>query len=230
MEITADRQDGWRIGDPAVTGGYPFVPLGIDEEVFDALMRYTVRVAYYSFGEGGWQLQPWWWWAQNSINGQAQYGSTYKWVPKEIEAADVLFAAQGARKFVNPDFGPETLKTVEPSTILATYKERVWLYRQEWYGRTGYNKFEEVGLLGDILMFISHDKGWIKGYPDRMFTALRYWDLLEDVPRLVGRYWTKIAAIYLGRGEKLREGEYYLRRADKWRANLRSPSTTWMAW
>lgn len=230
MEITADRQDGWRIGDPAWPGLVPFTPLGIPEDVYQSWIRYAIRVAYWSFGEMWGSLPPWAAWAQSEINGQTQYRPGYKWVPPEEEAADGYFANQGVRKFVNPSFGPETLKEVEPSTILATYEERVWLYRQEWHGRTGYNRFEEVGELGDILMFASRSPKWTKGYPDRMFTALRYFELIEDVPRLVGRYWTKIAAIYLGQGVNVGVGEYRLRRADAWRADIRSPTGTWRGW
>jgi len=230
FEITADRQDGTVLGDPAWPGPVPFVPLGIPEEGFNAYIRYVSRVAYFSFGEMWDSLPMWAAWAQSSINGQVQWRPAYKWVPVHTYMAVPLFGTAGVRKFVNPRFGPETLEEVEPHTILATYEERAWLYRQEWYGRTGYNKFEEVGELGDILMFTSRDPRWGRGHPDRMFTALRYGEMIEDVPRLVFRYWTKIAAIYLGKGYKGSDGVYYLTGRYSHRANLRAPTGTWLGW
>ena len=230
FEVEASGVARWSNANPAVTGAYPFVPRGIDEDVFNSFMRYIIRVAYFSFGQAGWELSPWWWWAQHEINGTGQARSWYKWMPQDVEAAQSLFENAGVRVLSNPTFGPELLTSVEPSTILAMYKERVWLYRQEWYGRTGYNRFEEVGPLGDIAMWNSRESRWPKGWPDRVCFGLRYYDLIEDVPLITARYWTKAAVIYLGQGEKGREGVYYLRRADEWRADLRSPSTAWMGW
>lgn len=230
MEITADRQDGWRIADPSWPGPVPFVPLGINEEVFNKWIQYAIRVAYWSFGEMWGSLIPWSGWAQSEINGQVQYRPSYRWQPLELEAADGYFAMQGARKFVNPRFGPETLETVDPHTILAVYAERVWMYKQTGgFGRFD-NWFEEVGPMGDILMFSSRDARWGKGHPDRMFTALRYFDLIEDTPRLIGRYWTKIAAIYLGKGYRIRDGVYRLAGPFMHRADMMAPTETWLGW
>jgi len=230
MEITADSQDGWRIADPSWPGVMPFVPLGIPVEVFNKWIRYAVRVAYWSFGEMWGSLPPWVVWAQDEINGMTQYRPNYKWVPLEESAADGYFGNQGVRKFVNPSFGPETLKEVDSHTILATYGERVWLYKQAGGAASWGNWFTEVGELGDILMFTSRDPRWGRGHPDRMFTALRYWDLIEDVPVVKGRYWTKIAAIYLGKGVKYDDGHYYLSPAYEHRAHLMAPTMTWVGW
>jgi len=230
MELTADRQDGWRIATPPWPGLYPFVPLGIPEEVYKKYIQYAIRVAYWSMGEMWSQLTIWAGWAQNEINGQSQYRSAYQWVPPDIEAADGYFEKQGVRKFVKPRFGPETLETVDPYTCLATYGERVWLYKQDGYSGWYKNWFEEVGELGDVLMFTSRDGKWGKGWPDRMFTALRYFELIEDVPLLRGRYWTKVAAIYLGKGSKIRDGVYELGYGYRHRADTMSPSEAWRSW
>lgn len=230
MEVKATGVTGWTSATLPFPCLLPFTPLGIDEVVFEYYMRYIYRKMRFTFGDTIASASVWLSWAMSEINAQAQGRSWYKWMSEDALTAWDYFNVAAVRVMRNPTFEREVLKTVEPSTILATYKERVWLYRQEWYGRKGYNKFEEIGPLGDIGMWNSRDPKWVKGWPDRMCFALKYYDLIEDVPQITARFWTHAAVIYLGRGYKLREGEYYLTRADEWRANLRSPSTAWMGW
>ncbi len=230
MEIKFDGVVGWSKADISWPGPVPFVPLGIHEDVFRQWIRYVIRVAYFSFGEMWNELIPWAGWAQQEINAQAQRRLVYLWVPVHTYMAIPLLGTKAVRHLKKPVFGKETLEKVEFTTCLLTYQERVWLYKQDSIGGKGVNLFREVGRLGDILMFISRDKRWEKGHPDRMFTALRYFDYIEDVPIPRARYWTKIAAIYLGAGVKVGDGVYRLIDEYGHRADLRARTLAWELW
>ena len=230
FEVQAASEVGVNDSNPVWPGPDPSVPYLMDETIFRSYVRYVIRVAYYSFGQRWDELVMWSAWAQASINWIAQHQSIYKWQPLDADAAQGYFEHALVRELSGPTFSREALVEEDFLSCLAVYGEEVWLYKQGGTAANPENVFTEIGPLGSILMWTSRAGNWLKGHPDRMVFAMRRYDLIQNVPFIIGRYWTKGAAMFLGKGVKIDAGKYKVGGGLGYHVDRVPPNDTWKMW
>ena len=211
-------------------GPQPSVPYLMDNSIFQSYVRYVIRVAHFSFGQMWDELPLWAAWAQASINWITQYRSIYKWQPLDEDAALGYFENAPVRELQSPTFQPEVLEEEDYLTCLALYGEEAWLYKQGGTAANPENVFTEIGPLGNIVMWSSRDSRWTKGHPDRFVFGMRYYDLIQNVPFVIARYWTTGAAMFLGKGVHIDSGQYKLGADYDHRIDLVPPTDAWKYW
>jgi len=209
---------------------YPSEPYLINPIIFASYVKYVIRVAHFSFGKSWDELVMWAAWAQASVNWITQYRPIYKWLPATIGPAWAYFEFENVRILQSPTFSLEALEEEDFLTCLALYGEHAWLYKQGGTAANPENVFTEIGPLGNIVMWSSRAPNWQKGHPDRLVFAMRYYDLIETVPMIKARYWTKGAAMYLGKGVKIDTGKYKVGGPLGYHVDRVPPTETWKSW